>query len=643
MPSANGQAGRFDATGYNRVLRNLDPVDNDQNGGVCLDPNATRPFSSALASDDSASASLDVEEIRKRLAETEKRLAQSESELHQHRLAKLTLEHTLDNVDIEPQNMGRPALGQHLSSSALPRHSPVTPSFPLGQNNIWSSGSGSNGVQYPMNPSPTGELTNWATARPIFDVPPQDMAYGYMPPGTNCSEPPTPHSASFSQTHFPGNSTMRQNANSKPSGRSGNTISGPGFALSATAGNAASRVGATPPETPVAVNFSGLPYPNNPIGRMPSGAVPKIGPVPRPNASMSQGMGALTRLSPTAAEFNVDQGNWAVTPTTLYSAQANEYTSMMPREHLYGDNWGHQVDKIVRANDQQSSILMQQKIKSVDRVEKVRMCDAIVNRCQELMTNRFGNFLVQRVLEHGTPEQVALVANTIRGRVVPLSMDAFGCHVVQKAFDTVPEEFKMIMIRELLTAIPDTVKHRYACHVWQKLFELRWSSEPPEIMTMVNHALSGQWWDVAMGETGSLVVQNIFENCNEHEKRPCIEEVLEKIDIIAKGQYGNWCIQHICEHGDYHDRSRAIEHILIHAAQYSMDQFASKVVEKCLKVCGDDFLDSYLARVCTAETGRTRVPLIDIACNQYGNYLIQHILQYAESEEHKQIVRQHAR
>ena len=94
-------------------------------------------------------------------------------------------------------------------------------------------------------------------------------------------------------------------------------------------------------------------------------------------------------------------------------------------------------------------------------------------------------------------------------------------------------------------------------------------------------------------------------------QRQAIEEVLGKIDLLSHGQFGNWCIQHICEHGAPHDKSRAIEHILIWATDYSMDQFASKVVEKCLKIGGSEFLDRYLARVCTGRPDRPRMPLID--------------------------------
>lgn len=150
--------------------------------------------------------------------------------------------------------------------------------------------------------------------------------------------------------------------------------------------------------------------------------------------------------------------------------------------------------------------------------QKYDIVEAIAAQAYPLMINRFGNFLVQRCFEHGSPEQIVKIAEAIRGNTLSLSMDPFGCHVVQKAFDSVPESYKAIMVHELLRRIPETVIHRYACHVWQKLFELRWNDSPPQIMKFVNDALSGMWHEVALGETGSLVVQNIFENCLEEDK-----------------------------------------------------------------------------------------------------------------------------
>jgi hypothetical protein len=248
-----------------------------------------------------------------------------------------------------------------------------------------------------------------------------------------------------------------------------------------------------------------------------------------------------TPLSPTAAEFTSATGvinpwnsavsllnrplrkaNWlSQTPaspgqTYVSPVEPLNYRRLLDRSVTC--NWKYIVDKIVCNNDQQASIFLQQKLKVGTAEQKFEIVEAIVSQAYPLMVNRFGNFLVQRCFEHGTPEQVVAIANAIRGNTLSLSMDAFGCHVVQKAFDAVPEDYKAIMVHELLRRIPETVIHRYACHVWQKLFELRWSDSPPQIMKYVNEALRGMWHEVALGETGSLVVQNIFENCLEEDK-----------------------------------------------------------------------------------------------------------------------------
>ncbi|KAI2484953.1 Pumilio-family RNA binding repeat domain containing protein [Pyrenophora tritici-repentis] len=373
--------------------------------------------------------------------------------------------------------------------------------------------------------------------------------------------------------------------------------------------------------------------PNYPIGH------------PAPIGTMS------SRLSPDANEFTVPN-NMGPSPWNSQAASETGSSQYVPPvepmnyrrllDRNMSCNWKYIVDKIICNNDQQASIFLQQKLKVGTPEQKYDIVEAIISQAYALMVNRFGNFLVQRCFEHGTHEQVIAIAQAIRGNTLALSMDAFGCHVIQKAFDCVPEEYKATMVHELLRRIPETVIHRYACHVWQKLFELRWSDSPPQIMRYVNEALRGMWHEVALGETGSLVVQNIFENCLEEDKRPCINEVLASIDVIAHGQFGNWCIQHICEHGAPADRSRAIDHILRFSTEYSMDQYASKVIEKCLKIGGGEFLDRYLDRVCEARPDRPRMPLIDIAGDQFGNYLIQYILTNCGSQ-HRDIVGGHIR
>ncbi|RVD80667.1 uncharacterized protein DFL_008561 [Arthrobotrys flagrans] len=335
--------------------------------------------------------------------------------------------------------------------------------------------------------------------------------------------------------------------------------------------------------------------------------------------------------------FRGNHNNWPKSPNSsptqrlganLYgnSTESPNWKRLMERGVTC--DWGYLVDRVVMQDDQGASVFLQHKLKDSDHPEhKIEIINVIVDKAFPLMTNRFGNFLVQRCFEYGEPYHVEAMTKLIKNRAVQLSMDAFGCHVIQRALDTVPEPFKVMIIQELLHRIPETVMHRYACHVWQKLFEVRWVGNPPQIMKFMNEALAGMWPEIAMGETGSLVVQNIFENCLEEDKRPCVNEVLANLDMIARGQFGNWCVQHICEHGAPRDQSLALDMVLHNAVEYSMDQYASKVVEKCLKSSvAPGFLERYLERVCEGRPDRPRLPIIDIASDQYGNYLIQLIL-----------------
>src|ERR1700722_12203232 len=81
-------------------------------------------------------------------------------------------------------------------------------------------------------------------------------------------------------------------------------------------------------------------------------------------------------------------------------------------------DWKYIVDKIVCSNDQKASIFLQQKLKASTAEQKFEIVEAIVSQACALMMNRFGNFLVQRCFEHGTPAQVVAIANATRGNVL---------------------------------------------------------------------------------------------------------------------------------------------------------------------------------------------------------------------------------
>lgn len=614
-------------------------------------PSEQQATDSAMITVPRLSDDAEVDRLRKELEAAQYKIARMDLELSQTRIAEHTLHQAIGSStgsDIQIDN-----LDGHYSSGWISQRRSVSPQ-PSTQSgscqaiNPLQAGDGlqtdyHNVDQMPNTLHPASQSRNgWSTDRatwhrpePLHEISSAQVPLSRRPGGIG--HEPGEDGSKHGRIGYAGmmDPTLRRHAPQASQARPGPRMNE--IEWSPYPASSSSTPAFSPPMTPMPFASHGYSH----------GSVPYQ---PRP-------LGAP--LSPTALEFSAAamslQGSypgssiWTGSLTTESAPSAGSFMShaepMNYRRLLDKNmscNWKYIVDKIVCSNDQQASIFLQQKLKVATPEQKFELIEAIIAQAYPLMINRFGNFLVQRCFEHGTPEQVIAIANAIRGNTLNLSMDAFGCHVVQKAFDAVPEEYKAIMVHELLRRIPETVIHRYACHVWQKLFELRWSDSPPQIMKYVNEALRGMWHEVALGETGSLVVQNIFENCLEEDKRPCVNEVLASIDIVSHGQFGNWCIQHICEHGAPADKSRAIEHVLRFATEYSTDQFASKVVEKCLKVGSPGFLSRYLDRVCEGRTDRPRMPLIDIAGDQYGNYLVQHILVNADPQN-RDLVAQHVR
>lgn len=100
-----------------------------------------------------------------------------------------------------------------------------------------------------------------------------------------------------------------------------------------------------------------------------------------------------------------------------------------------------------------------------------------------LMTDVFGNYVIQKFFDFGSAEQVRALGEKMRGQVLNLSMQMYGCRVsltywkegddkadeqvVQKALERVEKDQKLSIIAELDGKIVDCVKSANANHVIQ--------------------------------------------------------------------------------------------------------------------------------------------------------------------------------
>ena len=87
------------------------------------------------------------------------------------------------------------------------------------------------------------------------------------------------------------------------------------------------------------------------------------------------------------------------------------------------------------------------------------------------MTDVFGNYVIQKFFEFGSPEQKQALALKIRGNVLTLALQMYGCRVIQKALESIGSDLQKEIVRELDGEILRCVKDQNGNHVIQKCIE----------------------------------------------------------------------------------------------------------------------------------------------------------------------------
>ncbi|BGO96251.1 meiotic PUF protein 1 [Rhodotorula toruloides] len=275
--------------------------------------------------------------------------------------------------------------------------------------------------------------------------------------------------------------------------------------------------------------------------------------------SVSVGAGTQHRSSPSSTQGVAGLGNDTPNYRLLLETDADIDAESFVR-------------RILRHNDQQCSLFLQQKVKSTTPEKKQEVFDAVGKHICELSFSKFGNFLVSRCLEAGDKQLAQAYEDSLAGHFLALSLDPFGCHVLQKLLDCGGAPTKARVIEELLPH-PETLQSRNACHVWNRILT---SPNPPTFFRRLAEMGKGLWREVVKEDGGSLIVQHMIEDWHEAHTSVVAREILEHVEDVAQTACGLFLI----------DRNALpfCTKIMKHAPTLATDNFAAKLVDKCIRL-----------------------------------------------------------
>ncbi|XP_068199031.1 pumilio homolog 2 isoform X6 [Antennarius striatus] len=317
---------------------------------------------------------------------------------------------------------------------------------------------------------------------------------------------------------------------------------------------------------------------------------------------------------------------------------------------------GHMVEF---SQDQHGSRFIQQKLERATPAERQMVFGEILQAAYQLMTDVFGNYVIQKFFEFGSADQKLALATRIRGHVLPLALQMYGCRVIQKALESISSDQQVIsdIVRELDGHVLKCVKDQNGNHVVQKCIEC----VQPQALQFIIDAFQGQVFVLSTHPYGCRVIQRILEHCTQEQTLPILEELhqhseqlgqkyqgvsLEMTpktyytvsrDALFKDQYGNYVIQHVLEHGRPEDKSKIVAEVRGKVLVLSQHKFASNVVEKCVIHSSRAERALLIDEVCCQKDG-PHSALYTMMKDQYANYVVQRMIDMAEPAQRKIIM-----
>ncbi|XP_069925533.1 pumilio homolog 2 isoform X27 [Oryctolagus cuniculus] len=285
------------------------------------------------------------------------------------------------------------------------------------------------------------------------------------------------------------------------------------------------------------------------------------------------------------------------------------------------------------SQDQHGSRFIQQKLERATPAERQMVFNEILQAAYQLMTDVFGNYVIQKFFEFGSLDQKLALATRIRGHVLPLALQMYGCRVIQKALESISSDQQSEMVKELDGHVLKCVKDQNGNHVVQKCIEC----VQPQSLQFIIDAFKGQVFVLSTHPYGCRVIQRILEHCTAEQTLPILEELHQHTEQLVQDQYGNYVIQHVLEHGRPEDKSKIVSEIRGKVLALSQHKFASNVVEKCVTHASRAERALLIDEVCCQSDG-PHSALYTMMKDQYANYVVQKMIDMAEPAQRKIIM-----
>lgn len=253
-----------------------------------------------------------------------------------------------------------------------------------------------------------------------------------------------------------------------------------------------------------------------------------------------------------------------------------------------------------------------------------------------LAVDTYGNYVMQNLIKTSSLTIQNDLGLMLEENLLPLSLNFYGCRVVQMAIKHLPAKFSDIFCAKIAPIALQCLQSQHANHVVKAFFLLQ-GDRAPKDMVNIHEMICKNSEHIATHIYGFKVLQAALGcGLSPDLSKATVLSMEKKVISLSCGEYGNYLIQYFIESDIFNSRDMAISSITnAPVLLMTCHKFGSNVIEKAI-VHGSHEQKSLIIQRIIQEcslSGSIETALLHVASNRFGNYVLQRIFEVASLQD----------
>ncbi|CBK21935.2 uncharacterized protein [Blastocystis hominis] len=235
---------------------------------------------------------------------------------------------------------------------------------------------------------------------------------------------------------------------------------------------------------------------------------------------------------------------------------------------------------------------------------------------RELMTDPFGNYVFQMLLQVCSEERRAQILSAVRDFVIDASLNIHGTRCVQSLVQYCSSPS---MIDSLFAALQGHIAHLAAHPNGNHVILRCLQSIPESFCTPLFEELVQHCIDIATHRHGCCVIQQFFLRAPPLYRNRLMNAILHEAHLLITNPFGNYVVQFVLERGRPEERELLTRSVFGHVVEYSCQKYSSNVIEKVIVLADEQVRYQIICEI----VGSPHFPAI--LHHNFANYIIQNL------------------